>query len=176
MSEQELINEILGGKTDLFAVIVKENQSRVANLCYKICGNRLDVDEVTQQVFVELYTALPRFRNESKLSTFIYRITVNVISKMLARDKRIVTGNDESTLDMKSETRNVEESIIHEERMKQLQSAIQQLKEDQRMALVLYTFEEKSYNEIANEMGWSLSKVETLIFRAKSNLKKMLVK
>lgn len=174
MSEQELIKEILNGKKDLFAEIVRENQSNVVNLCYKLCGNRLDVEEVTQQVFVELYTALPRFRNESKLSTFIYRITVNVVSKMLSREKRVTHEDDETKFDTKSEERNIEESIIYNERIEQLQKAIQKLKEDQRTALVLYTFEDKSYNEIATEMNWSLPKVESLIFRAKNNLRKML--
>jgi RNA polymerase sigma-70 factor (ECF subfamily) len=176
VSEQELIQEILNGKTDLFAQIVDENQMNVVNLCYKLCGNRLDIDEVTQQVFVELYQALPRFRNESKLSTFIYRITVNVVSKMLSREKRIVTEDDSLRFERISEERNIEEDIIHNERITQLQNAIQKLKEDQRTALVLYTFEEKSYNEIAESMGWSLAKVESLIFRAKNNLRKMLVK
>ena len=174
MSEQQLIQEILNGKKDLFAQILEDNQSHVANLCYKICGNKLDVEEVTQQVFVELYTALPRFRNESKLSTFIYRITVNVVSKMLAREKRYVQEDDDSKFDIRSEDRNIEEDIIHNERIQQLQKAIQQLKQDQRTALVLFTFEEKSYNEIAAEMGWSLAKVESLIFRAKNNLRKLI--
>lgn len=176
VSEQELIQKILNGETDLYAQIVSENQANVVNLCYKLCGNRLEVEEVTQRVFVELYQALPRFRNESKLSTFIYRITVNVVSKMLSRDKRIVPENDDSRFDQISEERNIEEEIIYNERVAQLQNAIQKLKEDQRTALVLYTFEEKSYNEIAESMGWSLSKVESLIFRAKNNLRKMLVK
>ena len=176
MSEQELIQEILNGKTYLFAQIVEENQENVVNLVHKICENRLDKEEVAQQVFVELYTALPRFRSESKLSTFIYRITVNVVSKMLAREKRIVYERDDMKFERKSDDLNIEEQIIHDERITQLQNAIQKLKEDQRTALVLYTFEDKSYNEIAADMGWSLAKVESLIFRAKNNLRKMLVK
>ena len=176
MSEQELIQEILNGKTHLFAQIVEENQQNVVNLVHKICENRLDKEEVTQQVFVELYTALPRFRSESKLSTFIYRITVNVVSKMLAREKRIVYERDDMKFERKSDDLNIEEQIIRNERITQLQNAIQKLKDDQRTALVLYTFEEKSYNEIAADMGWSLAKVESLIFRAKNNLRKMLVK
>lgn len=177
MSEQQLIEEILNGKTYLFAQIVEENQTNVSGLCYKLCGNRLDIDEVTQQVFVELYTALPRFRNESKLSTFIYKITLNVVSKMLSREKRVLPKESTDLIfERQSEDRNIEESIIYDEKITQLQNAIQKLKEDQRTALVLYTFEEKSYNEIAESMGWSLAKVESLIFRAKNNLRKMLVK
>jgi RNA polymerase sigma-70 factor (ECF subfamily) len=174
VSEQELIQDILNGNRERFAEIVKEHQANVANLCYKLCGNKLEVDEVTQQVFVELYTALPRFRNQSKLSTFIYRITVNVVSKMLARQKRIVPEDDEVQFDVRSEDRNAEEAIIHNEKMQQLQAALLHLNEEQRTALVLFAFEDKSYNDIAAEMNWSLSKVESLIFRAKNNLRKML--
>src|SRR5574344_2166248 len=90
-TEYELIQTILDGDKEQFAVIIKEYQEIIANLCYKLVGNKLEADEVVQQVFVELYVSLPRFRFESKLSTFIYRITVNVITKMLGKNSRYVS-------------------------------------------------------------------------------------
>lgn len=93
---------------------------------------------------------------------------------MLARQKRIVPEDDEVQFDVRSEDRNAEEAIIHNEKMQQLQAALLHLNEEQRTALVLFAFEDKSYNDIAAEMNWSLSKVESLIFRAKNNLRKML--
>lgn len=90
MEDKQIVEAVLAGDTQKYAVIVERYQQIVANLTYKLCGNRLEVDEVTQQVFVELYTALPRFRFDSKLSSFIYRITVNVVSKMLKKSKRFI--------------------------------------------------------------------------------------
>ena len=165
----------MAGETRLYADIVNRYQQIVANLTYKLCGRRLDIEEVTQQVFVELYIALPRFRFDSKLSSYIYRITVNTVCKMLGRDSRFVSSDAlEHQPEQRSEDRNAQEQIIHNEKMDQLRTAIGLLKEEQRTALVLYTFEEFSYQQIADVMQCSLSKVESLIFRAKKNLAKRL--
>lgn len=174
MEDEQIIREVLQGNTNLYAEIVKRYQGNVANLCYKICGNRLDIEEVTQQVFVELYTALPRFQFKSKLSTFIYRITVNVVSKMLSHSKRIVTQSEDDHFTQLQGGKNIEQQIVQDERIKQLRQAIGQLKQEQRTALVLYTFNNFSYNDIADVMQVSLSKVESLIFRAKKKLNELL--
>ncbi len=175
MDDKQIVEQILAGDTEKYALIVREYQQIVANLTYKLCGRRLDVEEVTQQVFVELYTALPRFRFDSKLSSFIYRITVNTVCKALTRERRTVSADDsERHPEMPSGDLNVEQQIIRREQLDALRDAIGRLKDEQRTALVLYTFEDFSYLQIAEVMGCSLSKVESLIFRAKKNLAKML--
>ena len=172
--EQEIVSQILSGDKECYALIVKEYQGTVANLCYKLVGNKLDAEEVTQTVFIELYTALPRFRFTSRLSTFIYRITVNVISKMLKHDNRFVSY--EATLENTNHDLELshEEQVIKEEQTRRLREAIGHLKHEQRTALVLYTYNDFSYNDIAEVMQVTLAKVESLIFRAKKNLQKML--
>lgn len=172
-TEYEIVRKVLDGEKEQFALIVKEYQGVVANLCYKLVGNRLEVDDVVQQVFVELYTSLPRFRFESKLSTFIYRITVNVVSKTLGKNNRYVTY-DANVLENRSEGLTEEEKIMKEEQHSKLRKAIGKLKNEQRTALILYTYDDFSYTEIADVMQVSLSKVESLIFRAKKNLAKMM--
>ena len=172
--EQQIVEQILSGDKERYADIVREHQETVANLCYKLVGNKLDVDEVTQRVFVELYTALPRFRHASRLSTFIYRITVNVVSKMLKHDRRFISYDPVVADPLTDRQVSHEEQMVKEEQTRQLHRAIGQLKHEQRTALVLYTFNDFSYNDIAEVMQVSLSKVESLIFRAKKNLQKML--
>ena len=175
MEDKEIVEKILAGDTEQYAEIVRRYQQIVANLSYKLCGTRLEVEEVTQQVFVELYTALPRFRFDSKLSSFIYRITVNVVCKMLNRSKRYVsTDQYENRPEEPSTDRNAEQQIIHSEQLDALRAAIGHLKDEQRTALVLYTFEDFSYQQIADVMQCSLAKVESLIFRAKKNLAKVM--
>lgn len=175
MEDKQIVERILAGETELYADIVREYQQIVANLTYKLCGNKLEVEEVTQQVFVELYTALPRFRFDSKLSSFIYRITVNVVCKMMNKSKRFISADAfEDRPETPSDDRNAEQHMIHQEQLHQLRVAIGHLKDEQRTALVLYTFEDFSYNQIAEVMQCSLSKVESLIFRAKKNLAKEL--
>lgn len=173
MEDKQIVEAVLAGDTRRYAEIVERYQQIVANLTYKLCGNRLDVEEVTQQVFVELYVALPRFRFDSKLSSFLYRITVNVVCKMMNKAKRFVSSDAlENMPEPRSEERNAQQQTIYNEQMEQLRTAIGHLKDEQRTALVLYTFEDFSYNQIAEVMQCSLSKVESLIFRAKKNLAK----
>ncbi len=173
MEDRKIVEAVLAGDTRKYAEIVNRYQQHVANLTYKLCGNRLDIEEVTQQVFVELYMALPRFRFDSKLSSFIYRITVNIVCKMMNKSKRFISADAMENLpEQRSEDLNAQQQIIHNEQLQQLRVAIGHLKDEQRTALVLYTFEDFSYQQIADVMQCSLSKVESLIFRAKKNLAK----
>lgn len=173
--EQELIQDILNGNKQRYAEIVENYQGIVANLCYRLAGDRLDVEEVSQQVFVELYLSLPRFKFQSKLSTFIYSITVNVVMKMLKKDYRYVFAAEDASFDAPSSDHNPEQRMVTDERMRQFRYAITRLKREQKIALVLYTYKDLSYQEIADIMGVSLPKVESLIFRARKNLKKLIV-
>ena len=173
MEDRQIVEAVLAGDTRQYAEIVRRYQQNVANLTYKLCGSRLDIEEVTQQVFVELYSALPRFRFDSKLSSFIYRITLNIVCKSLNKAKRFVSADAiEGLPEQRSDDRNAQQQIIHNEQLEQLRTAIGHLKDEQRTALVLYTFEDFSYQEIADVMQCTLSKVESLIFRAKKNLAK----
>lgn len=173
MEDEEIIKSVLAGDIDQYAVIVDRYQQVVANLCYKIYGNKLDCEEVTQQVFVELYKALPNFKFKSKLSTFIYSITVNVTNKMYARQSRYVSPDEAPYLpEPTTDANNAEQEMMRLEQIAKLRRSIAKLHPEQREALLLFYFEEVKYQEIANIMQCSLSKVESLIFRAKNNLRK----
>lgn len=173
VDDRQIVERVLAGDTRQYAEIVRRYQQNVANLTYKLCGNRLETEDVTQTVFVELYTALPRFRFDSKLSSFIYRITVNTVCKMMKHENRFLSADAMENLpEQRSEDLDAQQRIIREEQYAQLRTAIGHLKDEQRTALVLYTFEDFSYQQIADVMQCSLSKVESLIFRAKKNLAK----
>lgn len=172
--EKALVQQILDGDTERYELIVNEYQAIVANLCYRLVGSKLDVEDVVQQVFVELYMALPRFRNESKLSTFIYRITVNVVSKQYKYQLRHPSYDTVFPLGHTAIEGSYEDKVVKEEQQRRLKAALGRLKPEQRTALVLYAFKGFSYNDVADVMQVSLSKVESLIFRAKKNLKKLI--
>ncbi|MBQ0016899.1 MAG: sigma-70 family RNA polymerase sigma factor [Bacteroidales bacterium] len=171
MNEFEVIQAILKGDVNRYEEIVREYQSVVTNLCYKLCGTKLDVEELTQQVFIALYEALPRFKFQSKLSTFIYRITINVVYRQLRHHKKMVSYADVVKENDASPDLNAEQHIEHDEQINRLHWAIGQLKYEQRTALVLCVFKDFSYQDVADVMQCSLTKVESLIFRAKKNLK-----
>ena len=174
LSDEELIQAVLGGEKHLYAVIVRRYQQLVANLIFKMAGDAIDVEEATQQVFVELYSALPRFKNKSQFSTYIYRIAVNIANKMLHSSKRYLFSSTDTPFDTPSGDRNIEQQLIRGEQQQIVRRAIGQLKPEQRTALILCTYDDFSYQQIADVMQVSLSKVESLIFRAKKNLKQMI--
>lgn len=173
IKEQELVRSILDGDKQRYSEIVEKYHSSVAGLCFKLAGDKIDIDETVQTVFVELYFALQRFKFSSKLSTYIYRITVNVVAKMLKRRGRIARINDYA-LDNVSQQKSAEDNMINDDKQAELHKAIASLKLEQRTALTLFYFKELSYKEIAEVMQISLAKTESLIFRAKQNLKKKL--
>jgi len=174
MDEVQVIEEVLSGNVDRYVEIVEAYQQTVANLCFKFAGNKLDIEEITQQVFVELYIALPRFQFKSKLSTFIYRITLNVVFKELKHTSRthFLDGKNRNFEESYSEEGDVEKEIMRNEQILLLRTSIGQLHQEQRTALVLYAFDDLSYKDIAEVMQCSVAKIESLIFRARKNLKK----
>ena len=175
--EQMLVQAIVNGDTKRFEEIVQKYTVPISTLVYKLAGTKLDVDDVTQDVLVALYQSLPRFRFGSKLSTYVYRITVNTVAKGLKEQGRLARINDytEST-NPQLHQHSVEETMMHNDRQNELLAAIEQLKLDQRTALTLFYFNELSYKEIAMVMDITLSKTESLLYRAKQNLKNKLDK
>ena len=175
--EQELVQAILNGDKQRYSEIVRCYSTSIANLCYKLAGEKIEVDEVVQEVLVELYLSLPRFRFGSKLSTYVYRITVNTVAKKLKKLGRFFRMSDftENT-NIQLRQNSVEETIVNNDRQNELLKALEQLKYEQRTALTLFYYEELSYKEIASVMNITVAKTESLIFRAKQNLKKMLDK
>lgn len=172
ISDQELVQAILNGDTERYAEVVERYQQLVTNICYKLAGNKIDVEEVVQTVFVELYFSLTRFRFQAQLTTYIYKLTLNTVTKTLNKNKRYEQWDNK--LDNNFCTPAIDDMMVKDERTRELYAAIDRLKYEQRVALMLHCFNDMSYKEVAEVMEVSLSKVETLIFRAKKNLKKIL--
>ncbi len=172
ISDKELVQAILNGDTERYAEVVERYQQLVSNICYKLAGNKIDVEEVVQTVFVELYFSLTRFRFQAQLTTYIYKLTLNTVTKTLNKNKRYEQWDNK--LDNNFCTPAIDDTMVKDERTRELYAAIDRLKYEQRVALMLHCFNDMSYKEVAEVMEVSLSKVETLIFRAKKNLKKIL--
>ncbi len=181
MNEEEVIRAVIDGDVERFREIYDAYHLYVKNFCYmtynRLSGKEqqmIDLRDVVQTVFVELYKALPRFRFEAKFSTFITQIAINTMFNARKSHKRMVFVDDQNKMSNTSSFQNVETKIIQSETERHLYEAIGQLQYEQRTALVLFSFEDFSYKEIAEVMGCSLTKVETLIFRAKKKLRKLL--
>jgi RNA polymerase sigma-70 factor, ECF subfamily len=183
-SEKEIIQDIQNGDINSFKDLFEFHKEMVFNVCLKFLEDSDDAKDISQDIFIKVYNSINTFKFESKFSTWLYRICVNHCLNHLRKKKSMKW----LSLDNISERFNKEESEItdkstqtdklfeRKESEEIIRKAIDSLPSNQKIALTLSKFEELSYNEIASIMDCSLSSVESLLFRAKQNMAKKLLK
>ncbi len=184
--DNKMINDLVQGDPDAFDALIAEYQDRVVNTCARFVNNLQDAEDVAQNVFIEVYQSVGRFRGQSKLSTWIYRIAVtkslDFVRKM-TRKKRVGKvkrlfglGLDEEdmSIDVQGSSPSPHENMESKEQATLLNQAIDTLPENQRTAIILTTYEQLSQAEVSKIMGNTVSAVESLIHRAKQNLRQKL--
>ncbi len=166
-------------RDELFRGLVAEHQEMVVNTCYRFVFNREDAEDLAQDVFVELFRSLEQFREESKLSTWIYRIAVTKSldhlrhrnrKKRFTSLKRMIGISDPADDIAAPSHYNPAEALAGSEHAKVLQDALNTLTDSQKTAFLLSKQEGYSNQEIADILKTSVSAVESLVHRAKKNL------
>lgn len=165
------------GDDSAFEQLVQRNQQNVHNLAWRILGGQ-DVEDVVQDVFLRVYRARGQYSASAKFTTWLYRVTAN--TALNARRKR---GNHpnfsmdalEHPADPADADHGPPPAGVDLQELGQVAwSAMQELPEQQRVALTLCRFESLSYEQIAELMGCSTAAVKSLISRARQNLKRAL--
>ncbi|MGZ3865111.1 MAG: RNA polymerase sigma factor [Bacteroidia bacterium] len=163
--------------------MVETHQALVYNASLGILQNSADAEDVAQEVFVQVYHSVKEFKGDCKLSTWLYRIAVTKSLDFLRAKKRkkrfaFVQSlfGEESNEPLVEQATFVHPGVQLEnkERAGILFKAINKLPENQKVAFTLNKVEGLSYQEIAEVMQLSVSSVESLLFRAKANLQKLL--
>lgn len=163
-----------------FADIVEQSQGMVYNTALSIVQNEADAEDITQEVFIEVYESLDDFREEAQLSTWIYRITVNKALDFEKRKKRHKHGGLlKRIFSVKEEEEPANfnhpgAQLDNKEKAAILFKALKKLPQNQQVAFTLHKIEGLPYKEVAEIMETSLYAVESLMARAKSSLKKIL--
>jgi RNA polymerase sigma-70 factor (ECF subfamily) len=167
-----------------FRTFIKEHQDRVYNIVLNRVQHAEDAEEITQDVFVAVFRKPEAFRGEAAVSTWLYRIAINKCIDHLRKKKRgkrwgftglfSSAGADETT-ELKDF---LHPGIVSENREKAniLFKAMKKLYVNQHTAWVLSEMENMSYKEISEIMNLSVSSVESLLFRARQHLGKILAK
>ncbi|WP_309446686.1 sigma-70 family RNA polymerase sigma factor [Clostridium sp.] len=183
MEDLEIIKKLKSGNDEAFRIVVEKYQKLVLNCSYKFLRNRESAEDITQEVFLEVFESINSFRADSKLSTWIYRIAVTKSInhlKSMKRKKRFAMllhlfGEDEIENQISApENMSPDKALENQDRTKILTWALEKLPENQRIAFTLSKYNEMSYEEISSLLNTSISSVESLIHRAKTNLKKKL--
>ncbi|MBN2400207.1 MAG: sigma-70 family RNA polymerase sigma factor [Candidatus Aminicenantes bacterium] len=172
-SDLELLARIAAGDQDAFARLVRCHQGNVFNLAYRFSRGRPDAEDLTQEIFFKVWRHARSFKGQAAFSTWLYRLAVNAClnyrKKKKSRPESLPLPGD-----LAADTDAAGAEIIERERQRILDQAVDALPVRQKMVLILAHFESKSYEEIAAIMNISISAVETLLFRARQNLGKIL--
>ena len=184
MIERDFIEELKQGKRNAYEKLLDQFQDLVYGKCLSFVPNKEDAEDIAQEVFVEIFNSIKKFKGNSKLSTWIYKITINknleFIRKKNAKKRfaflQSLLGN-EIAIDKTSyftEFKHPGILLENEELSKRLFLAINMLPEDQKVVFTLNKIDGLSYKEVSEITNKSISSIESLLFRAKRNLQKSL--
>ena len=161
-----------------FEEIVREHQAMVFRTLLRLTGSREHLDDLAQEVFLRLYRALPSFRGEALVTTYLYRIAVNVAQDEWKRRRRdaqsLVSISDEASgweERLQHPGRNAEELLEEREFAAMVDAQLQRLSQVERAVLVLYHQEERTYVQIAAALGLPIGTVRTHLHRGRKKLR-----
>jgi RNA polymerase sigma-70 factor (ECF subfamily) len=178
--DAELIAQAQRGDGHAFGMLVTRYQDRIYSTCYRMCSNADDAADLTQTAFVKAFEALPRFEARANFFTWLYRIAVNLIlseRRTRLRRPRLVR-DDGADAGVQREPAapdgDPQQPALTGERRRRVESALQQLDEEFRAAVVLSDIEELDYATISEILGVPVGTVKSRIHRGRTLLRELL--
>jgi RNA polymerase sigma-70 factor (ECF subfamily) len=170
--EQELISRAQKGDRTAFAALLREHQDEVYTLARRLVGDPHLASDVAQEALIRAWRALPKFREDAKLSTWLYRITVNTAWTHKKRAKRHQGASIDDHLDMAAPVDAAHPEVAGEilELRARLRLALDRLPEAQREVVVLKDVYGWSHAEIAESMDISVTAAKVRLHRARARL------
>ncbi len=179
LDERQLVEKLKTGDESAFKAIVDSWQDMVYNTAFGIAQNEADAEDIAQEVFIQVYQSIRSFKGDSKFSTWLYRITITKAldhERKKKRKKRFafiktLFGDENEVLVHLPDFNHPGVALDKKEDSKALFKAIGQLPENQKIAFTLHKIEGLSYQEVSDVMQNTISSVESLMHRAKTNLR-----
>ena len=179
ISEQEAINRAKQGDAECFEVLYGLHKRRVYPLCLRMTGNTAEAEDLTQEAFLQLYRKIATFRGESAFSTWLHRLTVNVVLMHL-RKKNIPQVSLEETLESQQEGSRRHDVSTRDNVLAGsidrvvLERSIESLAPGYRVTFVLHDIEGYEHKEIAGMMGCSTGNSKSQLHKARMKLRNLL--
>jgi RNA polymerase sigma-70 factor, ECF subfamily len=177
LDDTDFLQKLQAGDKSAFNELIKLYADRVINTCYRFLLDKEDAEDISQEVFIEIFQSLKSFRGDAKLSTWIYRIAVTKSLdeiKKRNRKKRITAFGKilhlDEVADWISGGPTPDKSLHEKERMDEVMQALNTLPENQRVAFTLSKIDGYSNKEIAEIMKTTIFAVESLVSRAKKKV------
>lgn len=171
-NDQIIINQIINGDTNAFAILVERYKDLVFTLALRMLKNKEEAEEVSQDTFIKTYKALHKFKGDSKFSTWIYKVTYNTCLDRLKKNKKHFNdiAIDEFTVHQIKTIDNALDKMEQDEHNKTIQDCLTLLPNDDGFLLTLYYFEDHSLEEISKIVGIKANHVKVKIFRSRKKL------
>jgi len=175
---------IKGGDTEALRALIETHQRRIIGTVAKMLGDDSDAEDIAQQVFIRLWKSAGRYEPTAKFTTWLFKITRNLVFNELRRRKRHPATSLDRPLDPNEPARTLQTAdpnvkapdtaLLDDEMQAAIQRAIDELPETQRMAIVLRRYEDVSYEEIGEILDLSVPAVKSVLFRARTELREKL--
>ena len=183
LSDEELVARVRDGDRTAFARLVDRHSVSVFNLTLRIVGNREDAEEAAQDVFVRAFRNLDRFRGDSRFSTWLYRIAVNVSLSSVRRSRRDLSTTslsepedeeDGLPFQVPDPSANPAERFEQDEFRDRVRNLVAALPPIYSAVISMYHMQSLSYDEIAEALELPIGTVKARLFRARVALRKLI--
>ncbi|MFB0515937.1 MAG: RNA polymerase sigma factor [Candidatus Neomarinimicrobiota bacterium] len=175
LSDTELVERFQAGDhEEVFKELVETHGKTVYNIALFTLNDEVLAEDATQDAFIRIYRGLAKFKGEAKLSTWMYRIVKNVCYDYLKKRPYERINEVEKIYHVAAAGHNPEEETLSTWQHRELRAAVERLPGQQRLAITLYYFQDKSYEEVAAIMGQPLNTIKSHLHRAKATLAKSL--
>ncbi|NEO77004.1 MAG: sigma-70 family RNA polymerase sigma factor [Moorea sp. SIO4G3] len=178
-TDTELVLQCQQGNQQSFRQLYRRYQQRVRSTIYQLCG-AYALDDLVQEVFLRVWKGLPKLRQPSQFSTWLYRICWNVASdqrRNLQRQRALNLQLPEDTADLplKNAKSSYTPDLMQLHYQDMIQKGMQQLSLNHRAVLVLHDLEDLPQKEVAKILGIALGTVKSRLFHARTSLRKYII-
>ena len=179
--DSALIQESLEGDHRAFADLVERYQDRIFRLLDRFTRDRMEAEDLSQEVFVKVFRKLHTFQQDSSFYTWVYRIAVNTATDSMGRRRRrrLHLVEDAEVFDTgraDDEDDPTLGPLLEDEKRRVTREVLERLPEKYRTILILREYEDLAYTDIAKVLGCSIGTVESRLFRARQRFKEALVR
>jgi RNA polymerase sigma-70 factor (ECF subfamily) len=176
-TDHTLVQQAKQGHTEAFSILVERYRQKVFQTGMGFLHNADDAEDLTQDIFVKAWHALKSFDGRSAFKTWLYRIAVNKAINQTRKNKlRSFTAINDEVTESQYSDENAENKLIRQEQKVHIKGAINKLKTNQKKAFILFYYQELSIKDVGEVLDLSQKATESLVFRARKNLQKLLTR